>query len=118
MPGELVLPIVRRVILFGIIAAPTGDVDGEGVGATVRRRGLDGEIAPTRGRGEEVGGAPGGERAGALAVEGVGKEDRACVCAGGRDVVDVERTCCPRGVGVVPVSQLARSVVQPSALYP
>src|SRR5207248_2169759 len=76
VPGELVLPIVAGIILFGVEAAPTGDVDREGIGAAVIRCGLDGEVAAARGGGEEGGGAPGAERAGALAVKVVGKESR------------------------------------------
>src|SRR5205085_4459571 len=38
----------------------------------------------------EVRGTTSGERARALTIEGVGKEDGACIRAGGRDVVDVK----------------------------
>src|SRR5205085_8420292 len=89
-PAQLVLQIAGRVVLFGVEAAPARDVDRQGVTATVIGCGLDGEVAPARGGGEEVGIGAGGKRAGAVAVEVVGKEDRARVRAGGRDVVDVE----------------------------
>src|SRR2546423_7783144 len=75
-PAQLVLQIAGRVVLFGVEAAPARDVDRQGVRATVIGCGLDGEVAPARGGGEEVGIAAGAKRAGALAVEGVGKEDR------------------------------------------
>src|SRR5205085_5279137 len=42
VPGDLVLPIVGRVVLLGIETAPARDVDCEGVATAVIRCGLDG----------------------------------------------------------------------------